>query len=326
MKIALTGLNGYGGNFIQELLASKDPQEQLVAVVSQHPEKSPLYSKLKAKGIRIYPSLESCLNFEDLDLILITTPMHIHEKEVRLALEHGVSVYCEKPLAPTAETCRRLASLAVQKKCLLAVGFQWSYSDGLLSLKEDLLKGRYGKILSMKTLVLWNRPRTYFSQSKWKGKLNDENAQPLNECIISNAAAHFLHNLLFLAGKNLDEAAEPYGIKSDCYRSHPIETFDTISLQIETKEGLSLFFAGTLSAKETQPPRFEIHCEKAVITFPEGPDSKIVARNHRGEEIDYSSPEENRFSHYRKVLRALSEGTLLPCTAKTAIPHMQVVD
>lgn len=328
MNIILTGLNGYGGNFIPELIAERSKGHGLIAVVSQHPKNSVHYPILVHLGVRFYSSLEDCLANEQVDLAILTTPMHLHAHEVTLALEKGVSVYCEKPLAPTTMLCRKLQLLAEKKNCILAVGFQWSFSNGILDLKKDLLLGRYGKILSAKSLVLWNRPRSYFTNSPWKGRLKDENNNTLNECLLSNAASHYLHNLLFLLGPSLDTSAQAHHIEADCYRAHRIETFDTIGLRVITEAHQSILFLATLAAANNQLPCFEIHCEKAVIRFPQGANHEIIAYPENAEAVHYHNPDQDRYTHYRNILDGLSKNntTLIPCNAKTATPIMQIVD
>ena len=91
-NIILTGLNGYGGNFIEELLKANNGSYQLVAVVSRNSKKSKHYQTLLNYGIRFYETIESCLENEKVDLAIITTPMHIHYQEVMAALEKGISI------------------------------------------------------------------------------------------------------------------------------------------------------------------------------------------------------------------------------------------
>ena len=139
MNVILTGLNGYGAHFINYLLEDDDNEYRLVGVVSRRPEKSVYYEVLKEKNVHFYSNIEACLEQEEVDLAMITTPMHIHYQEVMAALRHGASVLCEKPLTPTVEQALEIKELAKKNGCTVAVGFQWSFSDGILNLKKDLL-------------------------------------------------------------------------------------------------------------------------------------------------------------------------------------------
>lgn len=324
-RIVLTGLNGYGGNFIEPLLES-DGSYKLTAVVSRSPEKSLYYERLKEYGVKFYSSLEACLEKETLDMAILTTPMHIHYKEVMCALQHKLSVYCEKPLACTLEQCKQIEQYAKEQGCIVAVGYQWSHSKAITMLKKQLLSNQYGKLLRIKTLVLWNRPKSYYENSDWKGCRNGADGMPIWESVMSNGAAHFLHNILFLAGEELEKAAYPVEITGNCYRAHQIETFDTACIKMKTESGCELLYLATLVAEQTSTPEFVVECEKAKIYYPAGEKKEIAVEYEDGKTIYLGSPDEERFTHFRKVVKASTENTTVNCTAETTLPIASVID
>lgn len=326
VKIVLTGLNGYGGHFIVPLLES-DGTYQLSAVVSTNPKKSPYYEKLKEEKVRFYNSLEDCLQEEKLDMALITTPVQVHFREVMCALEHGLNVYCEKPLAPKAEHCRQVQECAAKRGLYAAVGFQWSHSKAVTDLKNDILTGKYGKLKKIKTMALWNRPKSYYTESNWKGRYWGKDKESIWESVISNAAVHFLHNLLFLAGGEMAESATPVHISGEAYRAHKIETFDTACMKMKTEEDCQLFYLATLSAKQNHAPEFTVECENARIFYPVGDEKEIMAvKKESGERIFYGSPDAGRFEHFKKVIRAMEGNEPLTCDAGTVLPVAGVID
>ncbi len=213
IKIILTGLNGYGKNFVKEMLKSNDDSYKLVAVVSGNPKKSGYYKELLEHDVKIYDTIESCLNGNKADLAIIATPAHVHHKEIISALKHGVNVFCEKPLAPTIDECLEIKKLSEKANLFVAVDFQWSYSKAIQNLKKDILNNKFGKIKKLQTLLSWNRPKSYYENSSWKGVNINKDGNFILDCIISNNASHFLHNILFLSGKTLYEAAYPICIE-----------------------------------------------------------------------------------------------------------------
>lgn len=325
-NIILTGLNGYGGHFIKYLLEEDTQEYRLVGVVSRRPEKSEYYAELQEKQVHFYRTIEECLEQEEVDLAIITTPMHIHYREVMAALNHSVSVFCEKPLTSTVEQALEIKKLAEEKKCTVAVGFQWSYSDGIRGLKKDLLEGRFGKLIKIKTLVNWNRPKSYFEESDWKGKYYSKEGECIFESLLSNAASHFIHNLLFLSGDDLYTSANVEGITGECYRAYPIETFDTTCLRIKTTKGCELLYYATIVSDHVAPPKFEVICEKAKINYPVGEEEQIVAILEDGREITYSSPNKNRFEHFKEVIKCMEEDKRVPCDVDTVMPEITVVN
>ena len=324
IKIALTGLNGYGAHFLESLLDSHELESELTAVVSQNPTKSPYYKDLTSKGIHIYNTLEQCLMAQRIDLVIISTPMHIHYDEIRCALMHGSHVYCEKPLAPTIDQCLALKHLAKEKNLLVSVGFQWSFSTGIQQLKKDLLANKFGAIQKIKSKVIWSRPKMYFTESAWRGKYANADGSYILECIISNAASHYLHNLLFLCGSSLTESAYPTSIEGEGYKIHKIDGYDTVFLRIHTQNQIPLLFTATLAAPNTHEPAFQIQLEDAVIKYPVGPNNEIHAYKSDGTIVSYESPEIERFQHWKKLIKSIQTQAPVPCDINTALPHAVV--
>lgn len=324
-NIILTGLNGYGGNFARELL--QDKCNTLIAVVSGSPEKSPYYPQLVEQGTHFYKSLEQCLAEESPDMAIICTPMHIHYKEVMACLEKGVSVYCEKPLTTTLDTTIEIKRLAKEKGAIVAVGFQWSYSEGIQNLKGDILSGKYGKLKSIKTFANFVRPVSYYKESSWKGRNLDASGQVIFDNIVSNVTAHYVHNMLFLSGAEMTKALDVEDAEFQVcgYRAHDIETFDTISMKIK-KGDVQIGLWGTLVSDNESPVEFEGTCEQARIVFPYDEEKHIAAIGFDGTVTLYDCPDNERFQHYQKVAKAVEVGASVACDAETVVPFQRVVE
>ena len=56
----------------------------------------------------------------------------------------------------------------------LGVIFQTRYNKGVEKLKEMISRGDFGKILTARSYLTWNRPQNYYSQSTWKGTWDKE--------------------------------------------------------------------------------------------------------------------------------------------------------
>jgi predicted dehydrogenase len=94
---------------------------------------------------RVYPGLEDMLAGEPgLDLLMISTPDDHHPVAVRRAVDAGLAVFCEKPLANSAEDAELLA-LAVEHAGIPAtVGYSFRYSNAVQRLRDDLRAGLLG--------------------------------------------------------------------------------------------------------------------------------------------------------------------------------------
>ncbi|MBD0349149.1 MAG: Gfo/Idh/MocA family oxidoreductase, partial [Thermoleophilia bacterium] len=81
----------------------------VAGVVGSSPERA------RAKGLApAYASYEELLADEQVDVVHITTPNHLHHAQVTQALAAGKHVVCEKPLAVMAEQSAELLELATR--------------------------------------------------------------------------------------------------------------------------------------------------------------------------------------------------------------------
>ncbi|GLK16632.1 Gfo/Idh/MocA family protein [Herbiconiux flava] len=101
-------------------LVARDDIE-LTALVTRRDDPQPL---MRRWGFRsAYPAVEAMLEAENLDALFVLTPRSEHLASTRSALEAGVDVFCEKPLATRAEDAQELAELADRSGRILMVGF-----------------------------------------------------------------------------------------------------------------------------------------------------------------------------------------------------------
>jgi predicted dehydrogenase len=73
-------------------------------------------------GVVAVPDLESGLESGGIDAVVIATPHADHAEAVKLSLQAGKHVLCEKPLTIKADEARALATLADESRLRLATG------------------------------------------------------------------------------------------------------------------------------------------------------------------------------------------------------------
>ena len=80
--------------------------------------------------------LASCLNL--LMRVVICTPNKFHADLSIEALNHGVHVLCEKPMAMTTEECDRMIEAANKNCKLLTVAYHYRHTDVAITAKKQL--------------------------------------------------------------------------------------------------------------------------------------------------------------------------------------------
>jgi predicted dehydrogenase len=138
---------GLGGAVFHAPLVAALPELTLASIVTSHPE------RVAAARAR-YPDADVLPNAEALwdrarehDLVVVATPNRFHVPLSLTALDAGLHVVVDKPLAPAADQGRRLAAAAADRGLVLTV-FQNRRLDGdFLTLRRLIDEGAVGRVI-----------------------------------------------------------------------------------------------------------------------------------------------------------------------------------
>jgi predicted dehydrogenase len=81
-----------------------------------------------------------------LDGIVIATPSALHAEQAIAALEHGVAVFCQKPLGRSAAETRAVVAAAERAGQLLGVDMSYRHTAAVLALRERVAAGAIGPV------------------------------------------------------------------------------------------------------------------------------------------------------------------------------------
>ncbi|MDD3367981.1 MAG: Gfo/Idh/MocA family oxidoreductase [Lachnospiraceae bacterium] len=127
--------------------------ERLVAVASRDLEKAETFAKgyRSAKSpVKAYASYEAMCKDPEVEVIYIATPNNFHFENVKLCLQHGKHVLCEKPFTLTVEEARELFALAKKEKLFLMEAFWVKHLPLVKKLDEMIWEGAIGKLKHMR--------------------------------------------------------------------------------------------------------------------------------------------------------------------------------
>lgn len=94
---------------------------------------------------RWYDDYRVMMDSEELDAVVVTTPHSAHAEPVLAALERGLHVLNEKPMATTFEDCKRMVSLAEEKGVIL-MNLPFDLNPVFLAASEFVDERYIGKI------------------------------------------------------------------------------------------------------------------------------------------------------------------------------------
>ena len=161
------------------------------------------------------------------EAVVVCTPHPLHAAPAVAALERGIHVLVEKPLAATVEDCDLMLEAAARSGARLGVVSQRRFFEPVLAMKAAIDQGKIGTpILGTVAMFSW-RDEAYYRSDPWRGKWSTEGGG-----VLINQAPHHLDILQWLMGPILSVT----GIAANL--NHPyIEVEDTAIANIRFTSG-----------------------------------------------------------------------------------------
>lgn len=105
----------------------------------------------------------------DIDVIHLCLPHYLHPIIAVKAMEAGLHVLTEKPVAISLQDADKMMEAQRRTGKKLGVIFQTRYTKSVEKLKEIMDSGYLGRILSARSCLTWNRSDAYYEGNDWKG-------------------------------------------------------------------------------------------------------------------------------------------------------------
>ncbi len=328
VNIVLIGIGGYGRLYVDAIRERHaNGGARICAVVDPMAEQTPTWPKLAVAGIPCFDTMEAFVaTGSRADLAVISSPIAFHAGQSVAALNAGMNVLCEKPMAATFGDALRMRDARDASGRFLEIGFDWSFSEAVQRLKSDILTGRLGAPRHLKTWVACPRGSDYYRRNDWAGHIRDGRGQWVCDSPANNATAHFLHNMLYVLGPSTGSSATPLAITAECYRANPIESYDAACCRVETAEKVDVLFFTAHCVKDRVGPLFSFVFEDAIVEYKGEGD--ISARFRDGREQSYGNPGCDAMRKLRHAIEMCGAPDKNPeiCGPEAAMAHALCVD
>jgi predicted dehydrogenase len=162
IRIAIIGTGHRGWAHLAILKAL--PQFQVVALADPTPANLDRGASL-APGAKTYSDYRKMLaERHDIDAVVVITPSFLHSEVTVAALERGLPVLCEKPMATTVEDANRMIEASRKSGKMLYIGFQKRLVPTTAKMHELAVAGEIGRI----EFVSANLFRGDWNPESWK--------------------------------------------------------------------------------------------------------------------------------------------------------------
>ncbi|MFF8634441.1 Gfo/Idh/MocA family oxidoreductase [Streptomyces pilosus] len=145
LRVSLVGYGLAGSVFHAPLIAATEGLA-LDTVVTSNPERQQ-QARAEFPDVRVAATPDELFaRTGELDLIVIASPNKTHVPLARTALEAGLPVVVDKPIAGTAAEARELAALAEERGLLLSVFQNRRWDNDFLTLRKLIDEGELGDV------------------------------------------------------------------------------------------------------------------------------------------------------------------------------------
>lgn len=143
IKMGILACGGIAGTMAQTL--SQMPDVDMCAAASRDLEKAKAFSE-KYGFRRAYGSYEELARDEEVELVYVASPHSHHYEHIKLCLENGKHVLCEKAFTANRKQAEEVIALAKERGLLLAEALWVRYMPLVKTLREVIDSGIIGEI------------------------------------------------------------------------------------------------------------------------------------------------------------------------------------
>src|SRR5687768_3254562 len=148
LGVALVGLGYYSTDLLAPAL-QQTKNCYLAGIVTGTPEKAVAWKQkynIPEKNIYNYQNFDQVANNPDIDVIYVVLPPSMHREYTIRAANAGKHVWCEKPMAMTAQECTDMIDACKKNKRSLAIGYRLHHEPHTIEYRRIVNNKLLGKV------------------------------------------------------------------------------------------------------------------------------------------------------------------------------------
>lgn len=142
INAAIVGL-GWWGKHLMRQMAGSDVLRFAAAVGSRDAHRA----AADAYGVPFTTDIESVLNDDGIQMVVLTTPHALHAQQVMRAAASGKHIFCEKPLALTVADAIKCATACEKAGVRLGLGHERRFETAMVEIRGLIKRGELGTVL-----------------------------------------------------------------------------------------------------------------------------------------------------------------------------------
>ena len=270
---------------------------------------------------------------EDLDLVVVASSNDVHIEHARLAIDAGIAVVVDKPLANDYYQTREIFDYAAARNVPLTVFFNRLWDSDTLTIQKLLLGDEIGEVIRHESR--FERFRPNHDDSAWRETFSHE----IGGGLLLDLQTHLIANSLALFG--------PAELVFASVRTIRARSDDDSVIALRHHNGVESYLS--VSAVSGAPgPRVRINGTRGAFIASElDPQEQLLSaglrptsdgwsdpkaatgefRIHKGKDsYSYSGVPGNAVTFYNQMREVLANGAKLPVAPEFAISVAEIID
>ncbi|MBU0714128.1 MAG: Gfo/Idh/MocA family oxidoreductase [Verrucomicrobia bacterium] len=303
---------GCGGIANSHLGGYQKNEVEVTAVTDMNPAAAKSFAEKAGPSAKCFADFKALLNSGAVDMVSICTPPNAHADAAVMALSKNIHVLCEKPLAGSIASARKIHESAQKSSAMIMTAFRHRYLPAMVKIKELLDADTIGTVVFFNNIFCGP---SFAMKDKWFTK----KAIAGGGCIF-DTNSHSVDLFRFLMGEVIEQKA----VMHRHFEGTDVEDAGTII--VKSKKGVlgsmtSAFVAGTGKAF------IDIMGQKGEIFYDYcDPDKvKIKLINKQEWEIKTVEPSGGFTEQIAHFLGAINGKHKLSCTSFDGLRAVEII-
>jgi len=246
VSLGLIGVGSRGMLLLQHLM--QVPGTRMTAFCDNYQPHFERASHAMGSGVSGYTDYRDMLEKEQLDGVVIATPLHEHKRITVDALDAGLHVFCEKAMAQTYEDCNEMVLARERNQKILYIGHQRLFNARILQAVKEIEDGNIGPVTQIR--AFWHRNNDWrrpVPSPELEHKINWRLYRDYSCGLMTELASHHIQVANWILNDTPDHVM---GSGSINHWKDGREVFDNVNLVYHYPSGTHLVYDSLISNKK----------------------------------------------------------------------------
>jgi UDP-N-acetylglucosamine 3-dehydrogenase len=299
-------------------------QVELVAVCDSNEQRAKEVAE--KYGAKAYTSYEKLINSGLVDVVSVCTPNYLHAPISIAALNAGIHVLCEKPMATSREEAEAMIAAANESGKKLMIAHNQRFVPSHQRARQLIAKGEIGKIYSFRTAFGHGGPEGWSVEGKEGWFFQKEKAFV---GAMGDLGVHKTDLLRYVLGEEITEIGSFVETSAKDFA----DVDDNAVCVLKTESGIIGTLAASWAYVSSEDNSTIIYGEKAILRLEDDPTNSLVVQYANGEVVNYQLGKiqsndaggQNNSHVIEKFVEAVIQDQEVPVTGEEGMKSLEVI-